>query len=87
MIDPVMDTEEEMKSIDVIVTALLIVGGLNWGIIRLFRFDHVTVIFGGRTALSRIVSSLVGLAVVYQGLSWKVIQRRWGLALASSKSH
>jgi uncharacterized membrane protein YuzA (DUF378 family) len=79
--------EDDMKSIDAVVTLLLIVGGLNWGLVGLFRFDLVATIFGEMSALSRIVYVLVGVAAVYQGLSWKAIQRRWGLALATSRTH
>jgi uncharacterized membrane protein YuzA (DUF378 family) len=76
-----------MKSLDIVVTLLLIVGGLNWGLYGLFRFDLVAAIFGEMSVLSRLVYVVVGLAAVYQGLSWKSIQRRWGLALATSKTH
>jgi uncharacterized membrane protein YuzA (DUF378 family) len=76
-----------MRTIDVVCAVLLVVGGLNWGLVGLFRFDLVASIFGEMTALSRVVYGLVGLAAVYQGLGWKAIQRRWGLALATSRSH
>jgi uncharacterized membrane protein YuzA (DUF378 family) len=66
-----------MKSLDVIVAVLLVIGGLNWGLLGLFGFDLVAAIFGEMSALSRIVYALVGLSAVYQGLSWKSIQRRW----------
>lgn len=68
-----------MKSMDVIVASLLVVGGLNWGLVGFFGFDLVAGVFGDMSALSRIVYVLVGLSAVYQGLSWKAIQRRWGL--------
>lgn len=72
-----------MKTIDVIIAILLLVGGLNWGLVGLLKFDLVAAIFGEMSALSRIVYSLVGLAAIYQALSWKAIQHRWGLATAS----
>ena len=41
---------------------LLIVGGLNWGLVGLFRFDLVAWLFGGSASvISRIVCSLIGL--------------------------
>ena len=44
---------------------LLIVGGLNWGLVGLFRFDLVAWLFGGSASvLSRIVHSLVGLSAL-----------------------
>ncbi len=52
--------------LDKIALALTIVGALNWGSIGLFRFDIVSWIFGGQTAiLSRIVYTLVALAGVW----------------------
>ena len=68
-----------MKALDVIAAVLLVVGGLNWGLVGLFEFDLVAALFGGQEAiLSRIVYSLVGLAAVYQAASVPAIQKRWG---------
>lgn len=66
-----------MKSLDVLAKALLIVGGLNWGLWGLFQFDLVAALFGGNSAgISRIVYSLVGIAAVYYALAWKSVQQR-----------
>ena len=49
--------------LDRIALFLLIVGGINWGSLGLFRFDIVAWIFGGQDAVvSRIIYALVGLA-------------------------
>lgn len=53
------------SALDWIAWILLIVGGLNWGLIGLFGFNLVAAIFGDMTLLSRIVYILVGLAAVY----------------------
>ncbi|WP_027340567.1 DUF378 domain-containing protein [Halonatronum saccharophilum] len=54
---------------DRLALILVIVGGLNWGLIGLFGFDLVAFIsgirFGELNALSRIIYSLVGLAGIY----------------------
>lgn len=72
-----------MKKLDVVVAALLVVGGINWGLVGLFKFDLVAALFGGSEAsISRIVYILVGLSAIYQGLGWKQIQTRWQLAQA-----
>ena len=71
-----------MRAIDVIVAILLVVGGLNWGLVGFFRFDLVAEIFGPMSPLSRIVYTLVGLGALYQALTWKAIQRRWSIVLA-----
>ncbi len=45
---------------------ILIIGGINWGLIGFFRFDLISVIFGGAyTALSRIIFGIVGLCALY----------------------
>ena len=70
-----------MKKLDVIAAALVIIGALNWGLAGAFHLDLVAAVFGmkfGETsALSTVVYSLVGLAGLYQALTWKSIQRRW----------
>ena len=55
-----------MMIVDRLALALAIIGGLNWGLIGLFRLDLVAFLFGGQTALlSRIVYTLVGLAAIW----------------------
>jgi len=55
-----------MKLINILTLILVIVGGLNWGLVGLFDFDLVAAIFGGGSALSRIVYVLVGLSAIWQ---------------------
>jgi uncharacterized membrane protein YuzA (DUF378 family) len=50
-----------MKKLDVLIWTLLAIGGLNWGLIGLFKFDLVAAIFGEMSVLSRIVYNLVGV--------------------------
>jgi len=47
-----------------IAWVLLIVGGLNWGLIGLLQFDLVTAIFGAWPMVVRIVYVLVGVSAV-----------------------
>ncbi|WP_269850306.1 DUF378 domain-containing protein [Methanosarcina horonobensis] len=51
--------------VDLIALILVIVGGLNWGLIGLFDFNLVDAIFGVGSTLSRIVYIIVGLAALY----------------------
>ncbi|MCF7830426.1 DUF378 domain-containing protein [Candidatus Gracilibacteria bacterium] len=44
---------------------LLIIGGINWGLVGLFKFDVVELIFGGMPALAMIVYVLIGLSGLY----------------------
>jgi uncharacterized protein len=55
-----------MNTLKIITQVLLIVGGLNWGLVGLFSFDLVAAIFGEMSVLSRIIYTLVGLSAVYQ---------------------
>ena len=51
---------------DRIALLLAIIGGLNWGLVGLFKFDLVAYLFGGQTAtLSRVIYALVGLAAIW----------------------
>ena len=55
-----------MKIVNRIALILSIIGGINWGLIGLFKFDLVAWIFGGQDAvLSRIIYALVGLAAIW----------------------
>ncbi len=74
-----------MKTLDVIVAVLLVVGGLNWGLVALANFDLVAFLtgagsFGGKNVLGILVYGLVGLSAVYQAIQWRGIQRRWAAA-------
>lgn len=67
-----------MKTLDIICTTLMLIGGLNWGLIGFFNLDLVATLFGGQEAmLSRLVYSLVGLSTLYDILAIKALQRRW----------
>lgn len=70
-----------MKKLDLIAVALLIVGGLNWGLVAIARFDLVAAVsgldFGETNALTRIVYGLVGLSAVYVAAQLRAIARRW----------
>ena len=59
-----------MKRLNALAAILTIVGGLNWGLVGLFKFDLVAAVFGGMqfgevNVASRIVYALVGLAAAY----------------------
>ena len=55
-----------MRILDKIALAMVVIGGINWGLIGIFRFDLVAWIFGGQAAiLSRIIYTLVGIAALW----------------------
>jgi uncharacterized membrane protein YuzA (DUF378 family) len=59
-----------MRKLNAAAAVLTIVGGLNWGLVGLFKLDLVAAVFGGMqfgevNAASRIVYALVGLSALY----------------------
>ena len=71
-----------MKKVDILAGVLVVVGGLNWGLVAIAEFDLVATLFGldfGETnAASRIVYGLVGLAAAYQLATLTGVRRRSG---------
>lgn len=56
-----------MKTLNILTLILLVIGGINWGLVGLFQFDLVAAIFGGEAeTLARIVYILVGLSALWQ---------------------
>ena len=55
----------KLNAFDWLALILVIVGGLNWGLVGILKFDLVATIFGDMSGLSRVVYALVGLAAVY----------------------
>lgn len=69
-----------MKTIDILALVLLVVGGLNWGLVALFNFDLVAAItgaggFGNKNILGVIVYSLVAASAIYLAATMKSLQR------------
>ena len=59
-----------MRKLNALAAILTIIGGLNWGLVGLFRFDLVAFIFGGMefgetNLASRIIYAAVGLSAAY----------------------
>jgi uncharacterized membrane protein YuzA (DUF378 family) len=53
-----------MKTLDLIAGILVIIGGLNWGLVGLFDFNLVDAIFGAGT-VANIVYILVGISALW----------------------
>lgn len=56
---------KSLNAIEWVVLVLVIVGGLNWGLIAVADFDLVATLFGDGSMLSRIVYGLVGLSALW----------------------
>lgn len=55
----------KMNSVDKLAYVLLVIGGINWGLVGAFKFNLVDEIFGVESALSRLIYVLVGLSALY----------------------
>jgi uncharacterized membrane protein YuzA (DUF378 family) len=65
-----------MEWVELIASLLLIIGGLNWGLVGLAGFNLVEAIFGAGSALTRVVYVLVGLSALWA--LWHLIQESTG---------
>ena len=55
-----------MKLLNLVTLVLVIVGGVNWGLVGLADFDLVATLFGADSGFSRLVYILVGLSALWQ---------------------
>ena len=78
-----------MKTLDVVVTVLLLIGALNWGLVGFFGINLVAVSFGEAGVISRVIYAVVGLAALYEigcfTFGLKETQHRWCETLATIK--
>lgn len=56
---------KNLNILDWVALALLVIGGLNWGLVGVADIDLVRSLFGAMTMLTRAVYALVGLSAVY----------------------
>jgi len=61
-----------MSTFGWITFLLVVIGGLNWGLVGFFNFDLVATLFGDMSTLTRVIYALVGLAALYE------LSTRWG---------
>lgn len=59
-----------MEVLAKIAGALLIIGGLNWGLVGLFGLDLVAFLFGPMTIISRVIYTLVGISAIWILVDW-----------------
>ncbi|MDP2641348.1 MAG: DUF378 domain-containing protein [Candidatus Yanofskybacteria bacterium] len=56
-----------MKNIGFVALLLVVIGGLNWGLVGLLNMNLVTTLFGEEGVLTQAVYVLVGVSAVYVG--------------------
>ncbi len=70
-----------MKVLDIIVTVLLVIGALNWGVVGIFGYNVIGALFGEATAFTRLIYTLVGVAGLYEAFTFTVgfdaMHHRW----------
>ena len=69
-----------MKKLDIVALALVLVGGLNWGLVGIAKFDLVATIAGGldfgeTNWFSRLVYIVVGLAAATEAVRLPALAR------------
>src|SRR5262245_54927006 len=77
------DSVTHLNAIDWIAIVLMIIGGLNWGLVGAFDMDLVAALFGPMSPVSRVIYVLVGLAALYGIVTSARIARHRGNAVAS----
>lgn len=66
----------KLNLVDSIAVILVVIGGLNWGLVGLANFDLVATLFGAMSVLSRVVYVLVGLSAVYVAVIAMKLEKR-----------
>jgi uncharacterized protein len=51
--------------IDLIALILVVIGGLNWGLVGLMNYDLIASVFGAGSGIGRLIYLLIGLAALY----------------------
>ena len=63
-----------MKHINLIAMVLLLIGGLNWGLVGIFNYNLVTAMLGDASMMTKVVYALVGVCALYEGFQF--LQKR-----------
>ena len=70
-----------MKVLDIIVTVLLVIGALNWGLVGIFGYNLIGGLLGETTALTRLIYTVVGIAGLYEAftftIGYEAMHDRW----------
>lgn len=66
-----------MKILDVVAIILLIIGGLNWGVMAILDFNLLAWIFRDMILATKLIYGLIGLSAIYPMMFWKQIKKRW----------
>lgn len=62
--------EMKMSSTDSVALLVVIIGGINWGLVGFFKWNLVDKIFGVGSSAARVVYCVVGVVAVYMVIAW-----------------
>jgi uncharacterized membrane protein YuzA (DUF378 family) len=79
--------EGTCRAIDVIAYVLLILGALGWGLVGFVGYEVLSSLFDRMAVLMRLFCGLVGIAALYELLSWPWIARRWEIHIHRQPAH
>lgn len=65
-----------LNALDYFAFVILIIGGLNWGLVGVFKYDLVASLFGDMTTFSRLIYDLVGLSAIYIAVIMMSLQKK-----------
>lgn len=63
-----------MKNLEFILFVLLIVGGINWGLVGAFNYNLVTTVLGDGSTTTRVVYALVGIGALIE--AYKMMRKK-----------
>ncbi len=66
----------KLTTVDIVALVLLVVGGLNWGLVGIADTNLVDMIFGVGSMLSRLIYIVVGVAALYVAWLWMKLERK-----------
>lgn len=55
-----------MRAVNIVALVLILIGGLNWGMVGFFDYNLVDAVFGEGSGVARVVYALVGVAALYK---------------------
>mgnify|MGYP001549975171 CR=1 FL=1 len=59
-----------MKFVGTLALVLVVIGGINWGLVGFFDYNLVDTIFGDGSVVARVVYALVGLSALWVLADW-----------------
>lgn len=63
-----------MKNLDLIAMVLLLIGGINWGLVGAFNYNLVSNLLGDASTMTRVVYGMVGVCALYN--AYKFMQNK-----------